>query len=63
MPEGCTPSGIQYEVLREGKGKRPGPTDSVTVFYAGWLDDGKLFDSAYDRGEPATFPLNRAAPP
>ncbi len=54
-----TESGLQYEVMREGDGERPMLTDTVTVHYKGQLSDGKVFDSSYDRGEPATFPLDR----
>jgi FKBP-type peptidyl-prolyl cis-trans isomerase len=54
-----TASGLQMEVIEEGKGEQPGPTDKVTVHYRGTLLDGKVFDSSYDRGETATFPLNR----
>jgi len=54
-----TPSGLKHEVLRAGEGRSPKPTDSVTVHYAGWTTDGKLFDSSYARGSTATFPLNR----
>jgi FKBP-type peptidyl-prolyl cis-trans isomerase FkpA len=57
-----TPSGLQYMVLRQGSGPRPKPTDSVRVNYKGTLLDGKTFDSSYDRGEPATFPLNQVVP-
>lgn len=58
-----TASGLQYEVLTEGKGgAKPSATDSVTVHYKGTLTDGKVFDSSYDRGQPATFPLNRVIP-
>ena len=53
-----TESGLQYMVLKEGTGAKPGPTDNVTVHYTGRLLDGTVFDSSMD-GEPATFPLNR----
>ncbi len=53
-----TASGLQYEVLTEGSGESPKPTDQVTVHYRGTLPDGTVFDSSYDRGEPATFPVN-----
>ena len=52
------PSGLQYQVLREGNGKKPKATDSVRCHYEGMLVDGTLFDSSIQRGEPATFPLN-----
>lgn len=52
------PSGIQYEVLKEGKGKKPAATDTVTVHYHGMLISGKVFDSSVSRGQPATFPIN-----
>ena len=54
-----TASGLQYEVIREGVGERPTLTDTVTVHYKGQLANGQVFDSSYDRGEPATFPLGR----
>ena len=54
-----TESGLQYKVLEEGSGDSPSPTDTVTVHYEGTLIDGTVFDSSYERGEPATFPLNR----
>ena len=54
-----TKSGLQYMVLKEGTGAKPGPTDEVTVHYTGKLLDGTVFDSSVDRGEPATFPLDR----
>ena len=57
-----TASGLQYEVLTEGTGAKPTATDQVTVHYKGTLTDGKVFDSSYDRGKPATFPLNRVIP-
>jgi len=53
------PSGLQYKVLAEGKGKSPGPADSVNVHYKGTLIDGTEFDSSYKRGKPATFQVNR----
>ena len=54
-----TDSGLAYRIRRRSAGPRPGPRDSVTVHYKGWLDDGKVFDSSYERGEPATFRLNQ----
>src|SRR5574337_1039709 len=52
------PSGLQYKVVTEGKGKSPKETDTVTVNYRGTLIDGTEFDSSYKRGQPATFPVN-----
>ena len=52
------PSGLQYEVLTEGSGKKPGLSSSVTTHYHGTLPSGKVFDSSYQRGQPATFPVN-----
>ena len=57
-----TASGLQYEVLKEGTGANPKPTDTVTVNYKGTLMDGTTFDSSYDRGQPATFVLNQVIP-
>jgi len=59
--EGVTtlPSGLQYEVITEGDGVKPSAEDTVSVHYRGTLLDGTVFDSSYDRGSPATFPLNR----
>ncbi len=58
--EGVTtlPSGLQYEVLTAAEGDTPAATDTVTTHYHGTLIDGTVFDSSYDRGEPASFPLN-----
>ena len=50
-----TESGLQYEVLREGSGEKPGPADRVKVNYEGKLLDGTVFDSSYKRGEPIVF--------
>ena len=57
-----TPSGLQYVVEKEGEGAQPSATDEVTVHYTGRLLDGTVFDSSINRGEPATFPLNRVIP-
>jgi FKBP-type peptidyl-prolyl cis-trans isomerase FkpA len=54
-----TESGLLYQVEQEGTGASPQATDTVQVHYKGTLIDGTQFDSSYDRGEPATFPLNR----
>lgn len=51
----ATPSGLQYEVLTEGTGQSPSATNQVTVHYEGRLLDGNVFDSSYERGEPAVF--------
>ena len=56
------PSGLQYEVEKEGTGAQPTAEDEVTVHYTGKLLDGTVFDSSVSRGEPATFPLNRVIP-
>jgi FKBP-type peptidyl-prolyl cis-trans isomerase len=53
-----TESGLQYKVIKMGDGPKPAPTDQVKCNYKGTLLDGTVFDSSYDRGEPATFPLN-----
>ncbi len=54
-----TTSGLQYMVLKEGTGAKPGPTDTVTVHYTGKLLDGTVFDSSVKRGEPASFALDQ----
>jgi FKBP-type peptidyl-prolyl cis-trans isomerase FklB len=52
-----TASGLQYEILKEGDGAHPTADDKVIAHYKGTLLDGTVFDSSYDRGEPATFPV------
>ncbi|MCQ2196191.1 MAG: FKBP-type peptidyl-prolyl cis-trans isomerase [Bacteroidaceae bacterium] len=54
-----TKSGLQYEILTEGTGKSPKATDKVRCHYEGKLLDGSVFDSSYQRGEPADFGLNQ----
>jgi FKBP-type peptidyl-prolyl cis-trans isomerase FklB len=51
-------SGLQYEIMREGNGRKPKATDRVSCHYHGTLIDGTVFDSSVQRGEPATFPVN-----
>ena len=53
------PSGLQYEVITEGNGKKPSATDRVKCHYEGTLIDGTLFDSSIKRGEPAIFGVNQ----
>jgi FKBP-type peptidyl-prolyl cis-trans isomerase FklB len=52
-------SGLQYQVLREGNGKKPKATDKVKCHYEGFLIDGTVFDSSVQRGEPAVFGLQQ----
>ena len=54
-----TPSGLQYQVLKEGNGKKPTAKDSVKCHYEGFLIDGTVFDSSVQRGEPAVFGLQQ----
>lgn len=56
------PSGLQYKIIKTGKGQRPKSTDVVTTHYRGTLLDGTEFDSSYKRGEPTTFQLNQVIP-
>jgi FKBP-type peptidyl-prolyl cis-trans isomerase FklB len=56
------PSGLQYKILADGKGKSPKATDAVSVNYRGMLVDGTEFDSSYKRGQPETFVVNRIIP-
>ena len=54
-----TPTGLQYQVLNEGSGSKPIASDKVRVHYYGELMDGTVFDSSYERGDPAEFGLNQ----
>jgi peptidylprolyl isomerase/FKBP-type peptidyl-prolyl cis-trans isomerase FklB len=58
------PSGLAYKVVRSGApaGLKPGPKDEVKVHYEGKLEDGTVFDSSYERGQPAAMPLDRLIP-
>jgi FKBP-type peptidyl-prolyl cis-trans isomerase len=57
-----TASGLQYEVMKDAEGTKPGPTDTVSVHYHGTLVNGKVFDSSVQRGEPVSFPVNGVIP-
>ena len=57
-----TPSGLGYEVLRLGSGRSPQPGERVLLQYVGWLEDGKVFKSSYERGEAQEFPVGRVFP-
>lgn len=57
-----TSSGLQYKVIRAGNGPRPAASDTVLVHYEGKLIDGTIFDSSYQRGQPAAFPLDQVIP-
>jgi FKBP-type peptidyl-prolyl cis-trans isomerase len=57
-----TDSGLQYKVVKEGKGEKPTATDTVKVHYKGTLIDGTEFDSSYKRNEPVTFKANKVIP-
>ncbi len=57
-----TKSGLQYKVIKEGKGAKPLANSEVVVHYEGKLLDGTVFDSSYSHGQPATFPLNQVIP-
>ena len=62
--EGVTtlPSGLQYIILQNAKGEKPGPRSMVTVHYEGKLINDKIFDSSYKRGQPATFGVYQVIP-
>ena len=53
-----TDTGLQYEVIETGEGSTPNADSTVRVHYHGTLLDGKMFDSSYERGQPAEFPVN-----
>ncbi len=55
-------SGLQYKVVKQGTGATPKATDVVTTHYRGTLINGNVFDSSYDRNEPAKFPVNKVIP-
>ena len=55
-------SGLEYEVVKEGRGAAPGPTSRVATIYTGWLEDGTEFHSAHRAGKPETFALNQVIP-
>ncbi|NQW29047.1 MAG: FKBP-type peptidyl-prolyl cis-trans isomerase [Ignavibacteria bacterium] len=57
-----TPSGLQYKVVKEGTGKKPGKDNTVKVHYKGTLTSGDTFDSSYDRGQPAEFGVGQVIP-
>ena len=63
MADMTTPdSGLRYEVLVKGDGATPGPTDTVSAHYHGTFEDGRVFDSSVDRGEPIDLPVNGVIP-
>jgi FKBP-type peptidyl-prolyl cis-trans isomerase FkpA/FKBP-type peptidyl-prolyl cis-trans isomerase FklB len=57
-----TKSGLQIRTLTPGSGKKPGPTQTVTVHYEGKLIDHSVFDSSYSRGDTISFRLNQVIP-
>jgi FKBP-type peptidyl-prolyl cis-trans isomerase FklB len=56
------PSGVQYEIIKEGTGAKPAKEDQVDVVYHGTLIDGTVFDSSKERGDTATLPVNGVVP-
>ena len=56
------PSGVQYKVIKKGKGDLPGPEDNVRINYEGRLIDGTVFDSSYERNEPTEMAINMVVP-
>lgn len=57
-----TESGLQYEIIKSGNGKKPTKTDTVSVHYHGTLIDGTIFDSSVERGTPASFGVHQVIP-
>lgn len=57
-----TESGLQYEIIKSGNGKKPSKTDTVSVHYHGTLIDGTVFDSSVERGTPASFGVHQVIP-
>lgn len=57
-----TPSGLNYRILRKSNGRKPHSFDRVLAHYKGWLNNGKPFDSSYERGEPHEFSLREVIP-
>ena len=57
-----TESGLKYRVLRKADGPKPTPSNRVTVDYSGWLDNGAIFDSSYERRGPAQFGVGQVIP-
>ena len=53
-----TSSGLQYQIIESGEGASPGPTDTVSAHYHGTFEDGRVFDSSVERGEPIDLPVN-----
>jgi len=56
------PSGLSYQILREGKGATPGPNDRVAVHYEGRLENGTIFDSSYVRAQPEVLSVDQVIP-
>ena len=54
-----TASGLQYEIIKQGNGAKPSETDTVRCHYEGRLIEGRVFDSSYQRNQPADFPVNQ----
>lgn len=57
-----TDSGLKYQMLEAGSGRKPNHQSVVEVHYTGWLTDGTMFDSSHARGEPTSFPVGRVIP-